>query len=677
MGEGMSAFAPPAIVQQATDTEKPDVIEVVGTRSDQALKIDRRTYQVQQTPHSQQKDTFQLLRGLPAVTISPDDQINLLGAPNVKLVVDGHETRTNLHTLHGSDIDRIEIITNPSAQYSAEGTGGIINIILRKKRADGLSGNASAEGSSLGRANGNATLKYKRGKWTYEGTVFADGGSFRRSTYHKVRSVEAFPGGPATSNTETGGGSEHRDSAFVQAKVTYDFDRRTSLSAEVAGAAFNGDSANRSDFRAITRDFQSFSQVQRWNNPASYFEGTLAFDHKGSREGETLTATILGNGLVHGHNTVSALLSNGGAFATQVREDPFWGEAKVEWAHPIGTSQILSMGAVWDLQAVRHHYRFTGSGVAFGGEAADAYQGRISTVSAYTTFQQKIRTWTVMPGVRLEQNSRSSSSPGRADFRRNQTDLFPTIHVEHPIGKTLDLTLSYSKRIDRAQLDVLRPYQVVRDVLTVSQGNPSLRDQSTGAYEANLHYHRGKLDAGLIVYDRETKRLWNQSYVVNSAGQNVVTTVNVGHRSDRGAEFDVNTPVVSRVKLSASLNLFDSRVPIDVVSSRIMEEQFRFTSNSTLEWDGPDRGKKPGDVAQLVWYYESPATQFQFRDFAWHRLTLSYTHSFNRTFSITGTADSGVLHRGHRLVAPLVQEYYAEHNRAEFKLKLMKTFGKP
>ena len=123
----MFALSPSAVVQQANDGEERDVIEIVGTRPGQALKIDRRTYLVQQTPHSQQKDTLQLLRGLPAITITPDDQVNLLGASNVKVLINGHETRTNLHTLHGSDIDRIEIITNPSAQYSAEGTGGIIN----------------------------------------------------------------------------------------------------------------------------------------------------------------------------------------------------------------------------------------------------------------------------------------------------------------------------------------------------------------------------------------------------------------------------------------------------------------------------------------------------------------------------------------------------------------------
>src|SRR6476659_3026556 len=101
----MFAADPPAIVQPSEASNQPDVIEVVGTRRDQALKIDRRTYQVQQNPHTAQKDSVQLLRGLPAVTITPDSQIMLLGSPNAKIFVDGRplsdpDVLAFLRTLH-------------------------------------------------------------------------------------------------------------------------------------------------------------------------------------------------------------------------------------------------------------------------------------------------------------------------------------------------------------------------------------------------------------------------------------------------------------------------------------------------------------------------------------------------------------------------------------------------
>src|SRR5205823_4625580 len=178
---------------------QPDVIEVVGTRAGQTLKIDRRTYQVQQTPHSQQKDAIQLLRGLPAVTISPDEDISLLGSGNVTIFVDGRkylgDPKQYLRTLHGGDIERIEIISNPSAQYSAEGTAGIINFVIRRKQREGTSGTAIAELSSFGGGYADAMLKTKHGKWSYELHWGGRAGTGWRSTYHKLRSTEEAPGG--------------------------------------------------------------------------------------------------------------------------------------------------------------------------------------------------------------------------------------------------------------------------------------------------------------------------------------------------------------------------------------------------------------------------------------------------------------------------------------------------
>ena len=210
--------------------------------------------------------------------------------------------------------------------------------------------------------------------------------------------------------------------------------------------------------------------------------------------------------------------------------------------------------------------------------------------------------------------------------------------------------------------------------MNAKQGNPHLRNQSTDAYEINLHYHRGKLDAGVLVYDRETSDLWSTAYTVVN-GINVFRQVNAGHSRDTGAQIDLGTPIVGRFKISASVNLFDQRIPVDAVEGARFDERFRFTTNTTLEWDGRDRGDRPGDVAQLQWMYNSPYRSFDLRYAYWNWLSLSYTHSFSRTFSATGTVSYQSLNR-HRLDAPLVQEDYAVRRPMEFKLKLLKTFGK-
>jgi ferric enterobactin receptor len=137
----------------------------------------------------------------------------------------------------------------------------------------------------------------------------------------------------------------------------------------------------------------------------------------------------------------------------------------------------------------------------------------------------------------------------------------------------------------------------------------------------------------------------------------------------------LSAPLVKHVKLNGSVNLFDQRAPVDAAAGVASEHTFRYSTNATLEWDGPDRGKTPGDVAQLQWIYYSPWRQFQFRYFTSNWLSLAYTHSFSRTLSLTGTMSYASPNR-HRLLAPLVQELYSQHSPVEFKLKLLKTFGK-
>ena len=252
----MIASDPPALVQPAQSDSQPDVIEIVGTRSQQAQKIDRRTYRVQENPHSAQKDSLQLLRGLPAVTITPDDEVQLLGSSGVTILVDGGpvhgDVRLYLKSLHGSDIERIEIITNPSAQYSSQGTSGIINFVLRKKKDDGLSGSVSDEVSSFGAVASVNAIKFKKGKWTYDAQAQAWHGGVLRSRYESLRTFELASGATPTVNTQEGRSAQRYDFGSLNGSVTYDLDGRTSLSGDLFGGTFAATSDTQPAWRGVT-----------------------------------------------------------------------------------------------------------------------------------------------------------------------------------------------------------------------------------------------------------------------------------------------------------------------------------------------------------------------------------------------------------------------------------------
>ena len=676
----MFADQPPAAAQRAASDDS-QMIEIVAQRPDQAQKIDRRIYRVRENAQAAVADGYQLMRGLPAVTIGPDDQLMLLGNANVTILVDEHPIQGDpaqfLRTLHGGDIERIEIITNPSAQFPSVGTGGIINIVLKRKRRDGLTGSVNAEVSSLGRLLGGVTLKYKKGKWTLDATVEGNSGTWSRGTYRKLRTTEAVAGGTPTRDEEVGGSDFLSSYGGVSADLTYDLDDRTQVTGGFFAGGYSSHNRRHARFEGLTPDFPSFSETGLDRYVGSYAGVEASFNRKGKTEGEMLKGYAM---VYHptAHNGNDEAVDSGGGFASRQRRSGSRAYLQLDWTHPLGDKRLLSLGGQYERNADVRRYSFEADGglIALPG-AVNRFDPVTNYLAAYATYQQSFGSWTIMPGLRMERMTRDLSTPGSAAVRTARTNLFPTFHLDHPLSKALTLSLSYSKRIDRADVENLRPYLVVNGLQSASLGNPALLDQSTDAFEANLRYHRRKLDAGVTLYDRETSRFWGTAYALNAAGIAVGTMFNTGHHSDRGAQLDLSTPLFRRVKANASLNLFDSRSPVDFGAGAKSYETFRYSGNATLEWDGPQHGARPGDILQVQATYDSPTRLFQTRWEARYRLNITYTHSLGKSLAVTASMENFGQPRFRRwLDAPLVQEFSIRHeSQPLFRLKLVKTFG--
>ncbi|MCT2400293.1 TonB-dependent receptor [Novosphingobium mangrovi (ex Huang et al. 2023)] len=673
----MPAADQPSTVQAAPAEASSDVIEVIGKRTDNTIEIDRRTYQVRETAHSAQKDALQLLRGLPAVTVTPDDRILVLGGGMTRLYIDGRPYLGNvsqyLRTLHGSDIERIEVVTNPSAQFSSEGAGGVINLFLRKTLDEGLSGDASLEESSYGFGLVDTTLNYKHGDWTYQLKGGGNVGTMARRSYHVRRSVQSQDSAEPTVNRENGAYRYDGTVGRLSLKATYELDSKTSLSGQIGGGGGHDIVTNKVDYTAVTPDFQPFFEHRRLSSHASYVTGQFNLDHRGSRDGETLSASVQFYTNPQVHDVTKARFSNDRRYLIDLRKPSHSIDTKLDWKHPMATGQMLSLGGSWHVDGTSQDYQFTSNDSAsLGEDTTDAYDARSSTLAIYTSLQQTFGALTLAPGLRGEANSRRISSPGMEDVHLDRAQLFPSFHASYKASKTLQIGASYSKRIERVPLEYLRPYGSVEGAYTLFEGNPGLKDQSTDAYELSVQFHPGKIEASATVYLRETSRLWSKSYSVNAAGTSVYTYVNAGSSWKRGAQFDLGMPVLSRLKARASVSLFDEQSPVDTYEGSDLQRNFRYSTNGTLEWNGKERDNAPGDVAQVQWSYNSPSREYQIRKSSWFDLSASYTHSFDRTLSLTGTFRYAGRSR-QRLIAPSVEEMSSRQRTPEFQLKLHKT----
>jgi hypothetical protein len=203
----------------------------------------------------------------------------------------------------------------------------------------------------------------------------------------------------------------------------------------------------------VTPDFQSFSQRQKESGDAVYLIGILALDHKGSRDGETLKASSTTFGNPNSRQTTAAELSDGTSFRSDRRLDTFFSQNKLDWQHPIGKKQILSLGGEWELQKLSQHYRFTSPDAVFGPDIFDTFSGTQSTISAYTTFQQSIGSWTVIAGRSNGAEQQANLEPRIAGRQDRAHRPFPhasrRTSVRQELGPDAQLQQAHRPSADR------------------------------------------------------------------------------------------------------------------------------------------------------------------------------------------------------------------------------------
>ena len=226
-----------------------------------------------------------------------------------------------------------------SSISSSAGSGQTVRRGLRRRK------------SGLRDGRGDASFKVKNGKWTLELAGAFDTGR-THSTYRKHRSVENAIGTPATIDEERGGGPTDETSGYGSGKISYDIDPRTSISANVIGIGYRTRSLNLAHFEAVTPDFESFDEHQVYASSGSFLIGELAFDHKGSKDGETLTASLTTSSNPRQPETDRSEFSTGGSLFTERVKAYREQKGQVDWAAPDGEGP--DPVARWHLGPVAH-----------------------------------------------------------------------------------------------------------------------------------------------------------------------------------------------------------------------------------------------------------------------------------------------------------------------------------
>ena len=157
------------------------------------------------TPEARSTTTTDILGRIPSVEVQADGNVRLIGAGQATILIDGRrvaDPQTQLRNMTGNQIERIEVLTNPGAQFPAQGTGGIVNIITRRNTQNGLGGSATASGGTYGSYDLRVSPTYGTGNWTFQGNL-GHGRFEQRADFERER-FALTPGGPVLLSTEDG-----------------------------------------------------------------------------------------------------------------------------------------------------------------------------------------------------------------------------------------------------------------------------------------------------------------------------------------------------------------------------------------------------------------------------------------------------------------------------------------
>jgi outer membrane receptor protein involved in Fe transport len=584
-------------LQMASATALKEVV-VQGEKSSMELSLDKKIFNVGQDLANAGNTATEILSNIPSVSVDTEGNVKLRGSGNVRILIDGKPSGlvsfkggSGLQQLQGSLIEKVEIITNPSARYEAEGMSGIINIVLKKERKSGFNGSFEVIAGEPTNYGGAANVNYRHKKINF----FLNYGLAYRITpslgslYQELTANDTTSVLRQTHDTRLRGFNNN-----IRGGLDYFF---TETSILTASYMFRRSDANRirniryEDYLA-NQELQSYTaRKQDEDEDEVNAEYAISYKKTFAREGQELIADFRfldyweNSDQVYTQNTFSPDGTPDAAKALLQRSlnDEYEKQylTQIDYVQPIGQEGKLEAG-------LRSSFRDMVNDYLVGDEDA---AGNISPLpgldnvfiynenihALYGILGNKTEKLSYQVGLRAEHTDvKTTLEETNEENPRRYTNLFPSAHVTYNLPKENALQISYSRRVRRPVYFDLSPYFTLSDSRNVMGGNPNLDPEFTNAFEVGhiKYFSMGSLSSSL--YYRHTTGKIATIRRVDNEGIATLRPENLEAEDAFGAEFTGSFTPATWWKLDQSFNFFRS-----IIDGSNFEEDF---SSDTYSW---------------------------------------------------------------------------------------------
>ena len=569
------------LIRLVDDSKVLQEVVVEGIRSQMRFELDKKVFSVDSNIASAGQSASELLESVPSVEVDQDGEVSLRGDTSVTIWINGKESGLSadnraqiLEQIPAESIDRIEVITNPSAKYSPEGTSGIINIILKKDHRGGYYGSAELSANTRGGGNASVNINYNNSKWdTYASVGFRmrhnNGGSEMRRDF--------------TNGTHTysdGESRNHGNNLFVRAGATYHLTDKDDFYANAFGMFGRRWGHTNTVFSStVPGMWNTDLESQHTHSTSQGAHVEWGYSHKWS-DNHTLDAMV-------GYNYWGGPTSDtyaeiqtyaDGTKAEEYRDQEMpihsnsW-EAKLDYVNQL-TSWLKLEAGYQGNYSHENTPNTTFSGITPTSLTLDEalfnrfiYTNNISAL--YVTLGGKVKDFSFSAGVRSESWQVRSKSldfwtkreDGR-EFKSNNFALFPSVFLSYSLPHDNEVQLNYTRRIRRPWGAQLNSFLNTSDPTNYSYGNEELEPQYSNSFELNylksFTWHMISVSAYIRSNDNCMSRI---SYRNSYDGVIYSTTVNVANRVNSGVEIVSKNSLIHNVlDLTTTLNLYNDHI---------------------------------------------------------------------------------------------------------------------
>lgn len=579
-------------------------VEITAGTPGMVVGIDRKVFNVEQSLISQGGSVTDLLSDVPSLSVDADGTVSLRGSSSVRILIDGKPSAMAgsditqvLQSLPANSVQRIEVITNPSAKYEAEGQSGIINIVLKKNIRTGLNGVVTASAGTYHNYNGGLSLNYRDSSFNYYGNY--DFRRFRRIGNGKSLTRYRDNLGIIDNNSES-----DRSGLGNSAKLGVDYFINQTTTIGISGNFSIRDNKRNEDifyrYENLPELNGTSTRYSRQTEDDTGYDLNLDFKKEFKRLGEELTFNVAyGRSKEDGMQTFDQIFSNAlTPVDKRINNTYEIGDntnIQLDYVLPFNEYSKLEAGYKTSLETneesqLSTRYDPMTSSFVPDYNVSNNFDLKEEVHAIYANYQNRItKSLGYQVGLRAEQAYMNTvtvafdsvipeeqrATPGRLAYFR----VYPSIFLTQKFSEEQQLQLSYSRRVNRPNGWQVNPFLNVSDPLNIRQGNPNLRPEDIHSLELGYSRSFGKTSFTSSVYYRRVNDVIQMitQRVDSSSSATISQWNNISRNESTGFELISKTKLGSAVDVTGNANVYYNRLKGSA--------EFNIAERNGINWD--------------------------------------------------------------------------------------------